>query len=231
MSSLPPNYVRVTCDDPKLNVVALLGEEPARLTGGFGGWEVSARPRQVGMTTWTGVEPLQLELSLLLDGWASATSQENAISDIVTCARGDDNSPPGIVELEGVPLPVERWVIEDVAFGDVIVDPASRERLRQALALTLREYVPPEYLQQRRRAVLGSKGKTRVVTARQGDTPAKIARRLHCKWTDLRELNSTVVKKANQALKKGAKLRAPVVVAQDRKSKTARASSRRRSNR
>jgi hypothetical protein len=214
MSSLPPNYVRVTCDDPKLNVVALLGEEPARLTGGFGGWEVSARPRQVGMTTWTGVEPLQLELSLLLDGWASATSQENAISDIVTCARGDDNSPPGIVEL-----------------GDVIVDPASRERLRQALALTLREYVPPEYLQQRRRAVLGSKGKTRVVTARQGDTPAKIARRLHCKWTDLRELNSTVVKKANQALKKGAKLRAPVVVAQDRKSKTARASSRRRSNR
>jgi hypothetical protein len=62
--------VRLACDDPPLNLLVLLGEQPPRVTGGVGGWDVTARPRQVGMTTWQGVEPFELELSLLFDGWS-----------------------------------------------------------------------------------------------------------------------------------------------------------------
>jgi hypothetical protein len=71
-----PGYVRLTCDDPALDVTVLLGPDPVHVTSGVGGWQVTARPRQVGMTTWAGVEPIQLSLSLMFDGWASSRSQE-----------------------------------------------------------------------------------------------------------------------------------------------------------
>ena len=219
MTTLPPGYVRMTCDDPPLDVVALLGPDAVRIAGGVGGWEVTARPRQVGMTTWAGVEPLSVELSLMFDGWAAGVSQETPLGKLLTVARGDDQSPPGVVALDGVTLPVDEWVIEDMAFGDVIIDPASRERVRQVVSLTLREHVEPTYLQQRKRALQGSKGKTRVVTVKRGDTPARIARRQHCKWTDLRTLNAGVVTKANQNLKDGSQLRVPVQTTKQRRAK------------
>jgi hypothetical protein len=37
--------------------------------------------------------------------------------------------------------------------------------------------------------------------------------RVHCKWLELRELNRGSVRKANQVLKAGTKLRVPVAVA------------------
>jgi hypothetical protein len=220
MTALAPGYVALHCDDPALRLVVLLGEDPVRITGGAGGWDVTARPQQVGMTTWNGSEPLQASLALMFDGWARETGQERALRRLLTVARGDDESPPGVIEIEGVPLLADRdWVIEGIDYGDVIVDASSRKRLRQALTLTLREYVPPTFLQLRRRALSANKAKTAVITAHKGDTPAKIARRQHCKWTDLRTLNPKAVKKANQALTAGIKLRVPVAKAKDRKAK------------
>lgn len=215
-----PGYVRLTCRDPTLDVTVLLGADPVRVTAGLGGWQVTARPRQVGMTTWTGSEPLQVELALMFDGWGTGTSQETALRRLFAVARGDDESPPGIVRVRGVPLPAHEWVVEGIDYGDVIVDPASMGRLRQALTLTLREYVPPSYMQLRKRALQGGKGKTRVMVTRKGDTPARVAHRAGCKWTDLRTLNAKLVHKANQALKTGTKLRVPVHATNTRKPKS-----------
>jgi hypothetical protein len=207
-------YVRLRCDDPPLDVTALLGADPVAITAGFGGWEVTARPRQVGMTTWQGVEPFQMSLPLMFDGWSSGVSQETALGLLLTVARGDKDSEPGVLHLSGIPLPAHHgWVIEGIDYGDVIVDPASGARLRQALTLTLREYVEPKFLRLKKGARQKARRKTRVITAKKGDTPAKIARAQKCKWTDLRELNPKIVKKANQTLKAGTKLRAPVAVA------------------
>jgi hypothetical protein len=215
--NVPPGYVGLHCDDPSLSIVVLLGPEPVKVTGGLGGWEVTARPRQVGMTTWQGNEPLQVSLSLMFDGWSMRASVEEPLRQLFTVARGDDESPPGIVDVEGIVLPADRWVIENVDYGEPILDPATMERYRQPMTVTLREYVPPTYLQQRKTALQGVKGKTKVITVRKGDTPANIARRQKCKWTDVRALNPTVIKKANQTLKTGTKLRAPVAVARVRK--------------
>jgi hypothetical protein len=212
-----PGWVRITCDDPAANLVLRLGTEPPKVTGGLGGWEVTARPRQVAMTTWAGTEPFQVSLSLMLDGYAADSSVERSLRRLVTVARGDDESPPGVVRVTGIPLPVEAgWVLEAVEFADPILrgtatrNGASGERLRQPLTLTLREYVPPSYLQLRKGALAGAKTKTRVVTARKGETVAHLARRQHCKWTELRALNPKLIRKANQALKAGTKVRAPV---------------------
>lgn len=215
--NLPPGHVQVYCADPPRSLVALLGPDPVKLTGGGGGWETVARPHQTGMTLWAGGEPYGLALPLMLDDYPEQGSVERAVRVLNRLARGDDDSEPGVVQVGGVPLPVDDWVIESLDWGDPIRAPSDLRLLRQPVTLALREYVPPEYVQLRRRALVKPKRRTRVVTVKKGDTPARIARRVRCKWTALRELNPGVVKKANQPVgrkgdrfKVGMKLRAPV---------------------
>ena len=223
-TGLPHGTVQLTCDDPKASVVCLLGEEAPKITGGIGGWEVTARPHQVGMTTWAGVEPFQLSLALMLDGHATGTSVEDQLAELIAVGRGDGESEPGLLNVRGIALPedVDRWVVEAMEFGDALLSAATGERTRQPLALTLREYVPPAYLQLRKSATKGSKGKTKVISSRKGDTPAKIAQRQRCTYQEIRELNLTsgLAAKANQPLKIGTRLRVPVAKSKQRKPAT-----------
>lgn len=201
-------WVTLSCGDPALALRVRLGADPPKLTGGTGGWSVVGRPRDVGMTIWDGVEPYQLSLSLMFDGWAAQQSQERALRALTRVARGDSDSPPGVLSVAGIPLPADDWIIEGIEFGDPIAR-NDGERLRQALSLTLREYVPPEYLR-RRKSPSKTSTKTVIVRAQRGDTPAKIAKRRHVKsWTVIRDLNRKLVKKANQVLKTGTKIRVP----------------------
>jgi hypothetical protein len=224
----PPGYVRLSCDDPTFELVVLLGAEMPTLGAGVGGWEVTPRPRQLGMTTWEGVEPFTLSLPLMFDGYAAHRSQESALRRLVRVARGDDESRPGILTIDGLVLPASEWVVEGIEWGDPIRSRRTMDRTRQALTLQLREYVPPKYLQRRRKALQGAKGKTHIVIVKKGDTPASIARRARCKWTDIRELNASVVHKANQNLRDGSKLRVPTAATRRRKRSQADKGSRKR---
>jgi len=224
---VPAGYVRLTCDDPPLDLTALMGETTPHYTGGFGGWEITQRPRQVGMTIWQGTEPLSVELELILDGYSGQPapdykSQEPTLRQLYAVARGDDESPPGVVRVQGVPLIVQRWVIESLELGDAILRQTDGSRVRQQVTLTLREYVPPSYLQLRKGALQGAKGKTKTITVKRGDTPASIARKQRCKWTEIRSLNIGVVTKANQNLKDGSKIRVPVADTRTRRAKASR---------
>jgi hypothetical protein len=201
-------WVTLTCGDPALAITVRLGEDSPRLTGGLGGWTTVGRPRDVGMTVWEGVEPYQLALSLMFDGYAAQRSQERALRALSRVARGDRESSPGVLHIDGIPLPADDWVIESIEFGDAITRDGG-DRLRQPLSLTLREYVPPQYLR-RRKSPSSSSSKTVVVRSIKGDTPAKIAKRRKVKsWTVIRDLNRKLVKKANQSLKPGTKIRVP----------------------
>ena len=220
-SGLQHGYVRLICDDPRADVRCLMGADPPKIIAGVGGWEVTARPRQVSMTTWAGVEPFAVDLSLMLDGHAAGRSVEGELAQLIAVGRGDGESEPGLLRVQGIAMPagVDRWVIDGMDLGDTLLSAASGERTRQALTLTLREHVPPAYLQLRRSATLGTKGKTKTVTTRKGDTPAKVAARVRCTFPALRELNLTsgLCAKANQALKVGTKLRVPVARSKQRK--------------
>jgi hypothetical protein len=71
------------------------------------------------------------------------------------------------------------------------------------------EYVSPKFMSTTKRPVGSDKGKTVVINVKTADTAANIAKRRYVKWTVLRDLNPGVVKRANQTIRKGTKLRVP----------------------
>jgi len=216
------------CTDPKYDQTFLLGEEPPKITGGVGGWEAVTRPRQVAMTIWNGTDLYQLELNVILNGYdptieGGGNSQEPAIRGLLAAARGDDESAPSTWNIDGIPwLPTDEWVLNAVEPGDMVIRRRSDfSRARQDYVLTFLEYSSPEFVQLRAKARQGAKAKTTSYTVKRGDTPASVARRRRCKWTDIRDLNKTVVTKgATQALKPGTRIRVPVMKAAKKRTRT-----------
>jgi hypothetical protein len=153
---------------------------------------------------WQGGEPFLLQLPVMLDDYAERGSVERAVRVLNRIARGDEHTPPGIVELGGIPLPVDEWVIESLDYGDPIRAQNDLRLLRQPVTLMLREYVPAQYVQLRRRRYAAPfRGRTKGVRAKEGETATSLARRVRVHWTDLRELNPGVIVKANEKLKAG----------------------------
>jgi hypothetical protein len=205
----PWGHVRLSCPDPPLDVTCLLGPEPVKYTGGFSGWEVVQRPGQTSMTQWSGTEPLQFQLGLMLSTYPNPDENVTRITaEIMQVARGDNESPAGIVRVEGIRLPSDMWVIEGIDFGDPYRDNTGRA-YRQPMVLSMREYIPPTFANLRKRALDPAKGKTRIVKAKHNDTPAKIAKRFRCKWWELRDRNGMTLRKANQKIAKGTLIRVP----------------------
>jgi hypothetical protein len=222
---MTPGFVRLRSTNPPLNVYARLGPDAPKLTGGFGGWEVTQRPRDVGMTVWQGVPPFEYTLNLLLgnESLRDAPSLERVLSQLITVARGDDNHPPGVVTITGMPgLPADRWIINNLDFGDIVRN-RQMETIRQTVTITFLEYQPPEYGRLARGALAKPKQRTVIYTVKRGDTPAKIARARRCKWTDIRAINRKgLITKANQTLKAGSRINVPVKVTPPKKKKKTR---------
>jgi hypothetical protein len=216
----PHGWIRIICDKPALNIMHRMGPDPPNITGGFGGYDIVERPRQVSMTIWKGIEPFQLTFSLMMDVFHEVRttdayrSVEDDIESLIRCARGAKDSEPGTVEVLGIPrLPAESWVFENVEFDSdgVIRDGRNFSRLRQKVTITLREEVDPEYSPIRKHARDKAKGPTMMVKAKDGDTPITVARRYKLSsWFILRRLNKNLVFKSNQKFKKGQRLRVPI---------------------
>jgi hypothetical protein len=203
-------WVRLSCVNPPLNEVIRLGPEPPKISGGFGGWETTQRPKAVGMTTWSGVPPFELEVNLMLDGnWTY--SQEQLIQDLIDVARGTERATPGIVGIDGIPaLPADQWVITNLDFGDLLRR-QDMHRIRQQVTIQFLEYQAPDYETLRKGATAKARPKTVGYKVKKGDTPAKIARARRCKWMDIRAVNPKgVIKTANQKLKAGIQIRVPI---------------------
>lgn len=199
-------WIRLHCLNPPINAQMRLGPDPPVITGGFGGWETTQRPRGVGMTTWSGVPPFELSLQLLLGlrDLSEESSVERRIQQIINVARGTEDHVPGIVYIDGIPgLPADRWVISNVEFGDVIRD-TDMTRIRQLITLQFMEYQPPEYETLRKGSLAAARPRVVKYTVKKGDTPAKIAKGRRGDWKDIREVNRRgVIKKANQLPRKG----------------------------
>jgi hypothetical protein len=74
----PAGWIRLQCPDPAFDRTMLLAPDAPKLTGGVGGWETTARPQQVSMTTWSGTDPFELEVQVMLDGWTAHKTREPA---------------------------------------------------------------------------------------------------------------------------------------------------------
>jgi hypothetical protein len=207
---LPPGVLRVVCTSPPTNLLLLMGTQPLKVTAGWGGWEVTGRPRDVGMTTWSGVEPYQVQFSVMLEGWGEKPHWvEPGIRALLAITRGDSEDQPGVISVYGISLPAKRWVIEDMSFEDPIM--WSHSRVRQEIGMTLREYQPPAYENIRHKALHrpGKAARARTIKTRKGETVHDVARRLKVKWTDLKKANPKKIHKAGQHLATGTTLRVP----------------------
>lgn len=61
----PGTGIGKSSGNPGGGVTVLIGDGGARITDGFGGWEIVPRPRKTGMTLWTGFQPITLEIPLI----------------------------------------------------------------------------------------------------------------------------------------------------------------------
>jgi hypothetical protein len=211
-------------------VVVLLGETPAHVTSGYGGWTVVARQRRVGLSVWNGREPIKMDVPILFDGVADEISQEVAISRLSRMALiSSHSSEPSVVTVssKGVPKPgPKNWVIESLDWGtDVIWDFSSKgvmARLRQDCVVHLLQYVDEDRvaLGKISKGAAAKKASSKIapfgwaasVKALEGDTLPKIASRVYRPtgvddWLKLKKANPGV--RDPRHVKKGTLIRVP----------------------
>lgn len=183
-----------------LSLVVLLGSSAARMTDGYGGWEVVDRPKRTGLTNWKGRPPYKMEVPILFDGWQAQVGQEIKISVLTRMALppGAPNAEPPTLRVSGaVPRDDVTWVIEAIDFGDnVIYDMVGgvHVRLRQDAVVRLIEYVKDERIGHRNSPATRASGNAgRSTTVKAGETLRQIASREYRdpnKWTAIAAANA-----------------------------------------
>lgn len=151
MAAPPPlGWVRITSDDPPIQITVRLWEERPNVDEGYGGWEAVERPRRSPITTWKSAPGLKMTLPLLIDRWRSGVSVERTIDLIQQMGRptASDGEPPQIQlnALGGhIPYQGRVWVVDSLSWGEALMN-TNGNRVRQQVTLTLLEYVEDLYL-------------------------------------------------------------------------------------
>lgn len=184
----------------------LLGEGAVRPTAGYGGWEITERPGDVGVTDWEGVEPIQLPIPVLFDAYRFGFGIDAMVASLEAFARpprhvlASGTEPPTIkVYGKGIPHRDLLWVMEDLEWGDLTEFNEYGDRVRQSFTVTLREFIDPLKLitlkrPKRKPSVNCAKAKSRKkrYKIRKGDTFPKISKRFlgdaKC-WRRITKLN------------------------------------------
>jgi hypothetical protein len=204
-----------------------MGDGPAIITGGLGGWQVVPRQDDVGSTDWEGQEPLTQDVPLLLDGFPDDESVErewNTVKKLGRDAVGDERVPPvfkvwGPIEYGGEG---KAWILPDNGIqpnAQSIIRRDDGELLRIEFTLSLLEYIRPDTIKRhkKKKSKRGNPAKTggtafpgTSYTVRKGDSLVSIAKDLYGdwkRWADIGKLNG--LHDANRQLPAGMKLRLP----------------------
>lgn len=204
--------VTLSSQDPPVKVKALLGEEFPTVTGGYGGWTLVERAREVSLTRWAGIEPLRMSVSLLLDDWDGSTAVlDDAIRSLEimaspTRATAHGNRPPFVLLTGPVPHTTVVWVIEDLAWGDTVGDEYGIIR-RQAVTVSLLQFVDVDVATGRSKgpkagSTISAQGPwtysgqpTKTATVHAGEDLRKVAARTLGKasrWGEIARLNGNI---------------------------------------
>lgn len=146
--------VTITSVNPNLSVTAWLGLDPPQITAGYGGWETVSRPKRQSLTVWRGYNPFEMDLPILLEGWATGAdngsqSVEARISALERMGRPPKvlDEPP-LIRIAGfVPHADLAWVIQRITYGDTI-RAENGQRVRQHMTLGLLKYIEADRVQQ-----------------------------------------------------------------------------------
>lgn len=82
----PPRRIDLTPDDPAWvclsssplhwDLYLLLGNDEVDVSNGGGGWIVTERPQQIGVTRWGGRAPWAISMPIMLDSWMDSGPEE-----------------------------------------------------------------------------------------------------------------------------------------------------------
>lgn len=142
-------YVTFTSRAPGMTVRALKGEGVVKIASGFGGWELVPRPRRQAATLWTGIEPLRMQIPIVLDGFRDNDSVEPMIAKLEAMGRPPARgAEPPLVSVSGPAIPHDDldWVIENLEQGTGVLSRSGRERVRQEMTVSLLRYVADDRL-------------------------------------------------------------------------------------
>ena len=184
-------------------VRVLKGDGSPKPMGGYGGWEVVSRPHRVGLTQWSGSDPLRLAIPVIFEGWTDRSGQEVRISRLSRMALPQGDDEPPVVTVEGVGIPnlgPKRWVIESLEWGDNVIwdnesGSGSLVRLRQDCTVNLLQYVAEDRVAFSSIAAAkpGGGAWPKHYTWRKGDTLQKLAAKFYhnsAKWHKIAAANN-----------------------------------------
>lgn len=209
------HHVRLSSDDPAIEVVALMGVNPPIMVDGYGGWTEIPRPKRDTAVEWTGRPAAKMILEILLDNFREGTHVENRIKNLERMALpASDRTDPPTIKLDGpVPHQEKQWVIGTLEWGAAIWAQDGRRR-RQEVKLTLLEKVEDARVAIKSPASKQrGKGKTkntRIYVIKKGDTLSSIAARqlgAAKRWKEIATLNGI---RDPKNIKPGQKLKIPV---------------------
>lgn len=186
-------------------------DQDAVPSGGYGGFQVTPRPKKAALTVWQGRDPFTLTIPMLLH--RHGNSIEDEIHDLGVLSSGTSRGAPPQVNVQGailVPTHAGRdWTIEDLQWG------AARRRrngtiTRQEVTVVLQEFVDDTSLPTSTEDTLRN-GRTiiRHYRVKHGDTLLSIAARElgdAKRWTDIAVLNGL---RSSGQLKPGRLIRLP----------------------
>ena len=225
-----PNFLLEATDSAR-QFEGTLGDGPALVTGGYGGWDLTQRPRGVSLTDWAGKDPLQLTIPFMLDQYESGDVSvvERNINILEGFAGMDptEDEPAqvrlianGVIPHDSFFRPNSTWVVNDITWDAESVIRNNVGRLRQAGTVTLLEFVDSDTIEvnktpaqkKRSKSKKGSQkkgAKEKSYTIRQGDTLSKIAARElgnANRWRELAQMNNL---RDPDHLKVGQRIRLP----------------------
>lgn len=198
----------VTLAGGGVTVTLPLAGDTAR-TQGYARWRVENRPRREPLTVYEGQDGLTLTIPCLLDR-APNGSVEPEITRLERLAtpKKAGEEPPIVTVTGPVPHTQDRWVIQDIQWGDHMINKQGR-RSRQAVTVVLLRYVRPDQIKGR---ILKPKAAARTYRVRKGDTLTKIAVAVYKNATLWRQIaNANKIKNRNAALAVGRVLKIPAV--------------------
>lgn len=185
---VPPGHVRLKSPRPALVVFRPLGPMKPRVISGYGGWNLTARPRDIALTDWIGREPLRVQFQIFFDAhfknanfrtgvdkpFAKRLSVERDCRTLEKMAGvvPDSPEPPKLIMDGGKAIPHDHpqaphvhWVIEVLDWDDEMEEKNDRGgRTRAVATVTMLQYVKDERIPRltaahRRKQIKNKKGK------------------------------------------------------------------------
>lgn len=193
---LPRRFISFTSKGPRLVVSAFPGEGAPTVTDGYGTIETITRPLRRGLTRWTGSNPMQLSIPILLDGYRAGRSVEPQITNLERMAAVNGGEPLEVtIDCTGDLVPhhdEHKWFITGIDFGEAVISSRGL-RLRQALTLQVTAKVSATSEKSVAKRGRGSTNHARSYRVKAGDTLRSIARKVlgnPDRWVDIRRLNN-----------------------------------------